>query len=262
MSMEITILGCGNAAGTPSIGNYWGNCDPNEPKNVRSRPSIAVQSKKTTIAVDTGPDFKAQINRENIEDVHAVLYTHAHADHLHGIDDLRVLRNRHKRVIPAYGMDVTLDEIEERFSYLFKVGGGGIYPKVVEPRRFSESDYCTEQTFEDITFVPFKQDHGTCISLGYRFGSAAYSTDMLNLDDDSFAALAGIKTWVVDAAGYTFHQNPVHATLKKVYELNERVQAKQVYLTHLTQLMDYQTLLNELPEGFAPAYDGLRIDCA
>lgn len=256
---ELIILGCGNAAGTPSIGNFWGNCDPDEPRNVRTRPSVAVRAGDTVVVVDTGPDFSRQINRENLADVNAILYTHAHADHLHGIDDLRVLRNRHKRVIPIYGLPETLDEIEERFAYLFRTGGEGIYPRVVEPRPFEQADYGREYKFEDVSFIPFQQMHGTCTSLGFRFGDVAYSTDMLDLDDDAFKALEGTKTWIVDGAGYIFHKNPVHATLKRVYELNERVQAEQVYLTHLTQLMDYQTLKRELKDGYEPAYDGLRI---
>ena len=257
MSVQMTILGCGNSSGTPSIGNFWGNCDPNEPKNRRLRPSIAIQSDTTTIIVDTGPDFKQQINNTNIQKIDAVLYTHSHADHIHGIDDLRVFRHRFKQTVPIYCLPKTLEDIKGRFEYLFQHGGGGLYPIVVEPYIYEDENLCLPQTVGDIEFIPFKQDHGTSTSLGFRFGDTAYSTDMVDLDDQAIDILQGIKTWVVDGAGYNFPQNPVHCTLEKVLQLNERVQAEKLFITHLTTLMDYKTLCEELPEYAKPAHDGL-----
>ena len=259
MTAELIILGCGNSAGTPTIGNFWGKCDPDEPKNRRTRPSVAVRTDTTTVIIDTGPDFRMQANETGIESVDAVLYSHAHADHIHGIDDLRVLRNRHKKMIPIYGMPETMDEVAQRFAYLFHMGGEGIYPKVVAPHPFEEQDYGRPHTIGDISYTPFLQDHGHGASLGFRFGDVAYSTDMVDLDENAFKTLEGIQTWVVDGAGYNYPSNPVHCTIKRVLELNETVQAQQVYLTHLTPYMDYRSLLKSLPDGYEPAYDGLRL---
>jgi len=256
--MKITILGCGNSAGTPHIGNNWGKCDPDNPKNRRSRCSIAVQTEKTTIIVDTGPDFREQLNREEITAVDHVLYTHPHGDHLHGIDDLRVFRNKTEKQIPIYGNKDTIEEIRHRFAYLFREGHNGIYPKVVSEQVIEENNYLKPFNLGDIEIVPFEQDHGTCLSLGYRFGDDfGYSVDMVRMDENAANALKGIKTWIVDSAGYKFDNPYVHASLETIYKLNEIIGAEQVYLTSMTINMDYQSLYDELPEGYLPAYDGL-----
>jgi phosphoribosyl 1,2-cyclic phosphate phosphodiesterase len=259
MSLKVTILGCGNSAGTPTIGNYWGNCDPNEPKNKRTRPSLSVQSETTTIIVDTGPDFREQFNTLHAETVHAVLYTHPHGDHIHGIDELRVFRYRFGEYVHIYGNRPTIDELEERFTYLFRERNS-IYPKVIEPHIFDEDTFCQTQTIGDISFIPFEQDHGTCQTVGYRFYDMAYSTDLVDLNQQALEQLIGIDTWIIDAAGYKMEKNPVHANFKKVYELNEIVQANRVILTHLSPQMDYETMVKELPSGYEPAYDGLMFD--
>lgn len=259
MSLTLTILGCGNSAGTPTIGNYWGNCDPQNPKNRRTRPSIAVQSDETTLIIDTGADFKEQVNRENITAFDAVLYTHAHADHIAGMDELRVVRNRSKRLVDIYGNRATIEEMRARFSYMF-VEKAKIYPRVFNDNVIGDEQLGQPMAIGDIEFIPFKQNHGTMDSLGFRFGDAAYSTDMVDLDQQALETLKGIKTWVVDAAGYKMEQNQVHCTLRDLYALNEIVKAERVYITHLTPLMDYDTLLRETPDGYEPAYDGLKLD--
>lgn len=258
MSIKVTILGCGNSAGVPSIGNYWGNCDPDEPKNRRTRPSIAVQSAKTTLVVDTGPDFREQMNRENITNLDAVLYTHAHGDHITGMDDLRVMRHRLKRLIDIYGSRETLAELQMRFNYMF-IEQAEIYPKVIIPHAIETDHFGIPMTIGDITLTPFEQDHGTCRSTGYRFGDLAYSTDVVGLDEKALAVLRGIKIWVLDASGYKMDKNVVHMTLRQAFALNEIVKAEKVYLTHMTTAMDYQTLRKELPPGFEPAWDGMQI---
>lgn len=258
MTLTFTVLGSGNSAGTPAIGNYWGNCDPAEPRNRRLRTSALVRSSETTILIDTGPDMREQINRANVSKIDAVLYTHAHGDHINGVDDLRVLRHRNKKIIDVYGSRETIQELYERFSYMFEEREK-IYPKVIEPHVIDKDRYDTAMIVGDIGFIPYEQDHGTCKSLGYRFGDLAYSTDMVDLDEKALDVLKGIKTWVVDAAGYKMEYNKVHATLRQIYAFNEIVQAPVVYLTHLTPQMDYRMLLKELPDGFEPAYDGLEL---
>lgn len=256
--LKITILGCGNSTGVPAIGNYWGSCDPNEPKNRRTRSSIAVQSNEKTIIIDTGPDFRNQLNRENIQDVDAALLTHMHGDHVNGIDELRVVRFRRDKLVDVYMNQETYDDVASRFPYVFK-GGADIklYPPILKANIFKSNDFGVRNTISDINFTPFEQDHGTCVSIGYRFGNFAYSLDMLKLDDNAIKQLVGIDTWIVDAAGYKNEKNFAHASLQEVFELNEKIGAKRVILSSLSLSMDYQTLINELPDGYEPAYDGL-----
>lgn len=262
MKLKITVLGCGNAAGVPSIGNHWGQCDPTEPRNRRTRASIAVQSDSSALVVDTGPDFKFQINANNIENIDAVLYSHAHSDHVNGIDDLRVLRLRHKKVIPVYGNAETLADIMRRFDYMFsEIDPEGLYPQVCAVHELSQTHMGRVMDVEGIPVIPFVQSHGSAgITLGFRFGNLAYSTDMQTLDQAAIETIRGVDTWIVDAGAYKMPHNFVHATLRQVFELNEQVQARQVYLTHMPSFMDYRTLMSELPAGYAPAYDGLVID--
>ncbi len=256
--LTVTVLGCGNSAGTPTICNYWGNCDPAEPRNRRTRPAIAVQSATTTLIVDSGPDLREQVNRENITSIDAILYTHAHGDHISGIDDLRVLRQKTKKYVHIHGNRATIEELQQRFDYLF-MERTPIYPRVLEPHILETADFLTPQAIGDVTFTPFEQDHGTCASLGYRFGDLAYSTDLVRLDEKAVAALSGIKTWIIDGAGYKMPVNEVHLTFRQIFALNEIVKAEKVYITHLSPAMDYQTMRKELPEGYEPCWDGLKL---
>lgn len=261
MNLKFTILGCGNSTGVPAIGNYWGACDPDEPKNRRTRSSLLVQSSQTTLMIDTGPDFRNQLNREDISDIDAVLYSHQHSDHVIGMDELRVLKFRNqKELMPIYGNQVTIDELERRFDYLFKGGDHKIYPPIVQKNVLTQADYGHVQQIGDIAFVPFEQDHGSCLSIGYRFGDVAYSIDILNLDEAAIRTLHGITTWIVDCAAYKDNENAVHASLDKIFELNKHINAQHVYLSSLSLAADYHTLISELPQGYYPCYDGLVID--
>lgn len=258
--LKITILGCGASSGVPALGNNWGKCDPHEPKNNRTRASIVVQSENTTLLVDTGPDLRLQLNREDIQSVTAILYTHAHGDHVAGIDELRSFQRRYKTSIPIFGNEETVEELQQRFAYMFHNKFEGFYPKVLEPNIFSGDDYGMPQTIGDITFIPFEQDHATCVSLGYRFGEIGYSTDMINLEDKAIETLKGIRTWIVDGAGYFSDTITVHANIARVQALSEKIGVEQVYLTHLPITMDYQELREGLPEHFYPCYDGLSFE--
>ena len=261
MTTTLTILGCGDSAGVPTIGNHWGACDPLEPRNRRLRSSVVVCSEKTTLLVDTGPDLREQANRANLGKIDAVLYTHMHSDHIMGIDELRAQNKRLDfAVTPVYGNRETLEDIKGRFDYLF-IQQHKIYPPVLQDIEITPDQYAESMTVGDIEFTPYLQDHGTCASLGYRFGSAAYSTDMVNMPPESFDALKGIKTWVVDAAGFTKERNLDHARLVDIYRYNEIIQAEKVYLTHLPAGIDYKTLQSMIPDGYEPAYDGLEIPC-
>lgn len=255
---KITVLGCGNSTGVPAIGNKWGECDPNEPKNTRTRSSIAIQTAETTLVIDTGPDFKQQMNRENIVDMDAALYTHFHEDHVNGIHELRMFRFKYKTLFPIYADSATLSELQQRYPFLFKGGKLDIYPPMLTPNTL---EYGRTYTIKDLKFDVFEQDHGSCSSVGYRFGDFGYSTDILDLDDKAVAALKGIKTWIVDGCGYHKEDYIAHANLKTIYRLNKQIGAETVYLTSLSLAMDYKTLIEELPKGYLPAYDGLKLEC-
>lgn len=259
MSLKFTILGCGNSSGVPSVGNYWGACDPQEPKNRRTRCSAAVQSDKTTLIIDTGPDFREQMNTHDIKDLDAVLYTHDHSDHTHGIDDLRSLFFRHKKPhISTYGKKYVLEELARRFHFLYDGGNNEeFYPPILTAHPFDEDGYGKPYQIGDISFTPFEMDHGSCIALGYRFGNLSYCTDMKSLDQKALDVIKDSDVWIVDAAAYNDVRNDVHADLKTIYRYNDYVQAKAVYITSLSSKMDYHTLRRELPDSFYPAYDGL-----
>jgi phosphoribosyl 1,2-cyclic phosphate phosphodiesterase len=257
----VTILGCGNSTGIPAIGNYWGDCDPLEPKNSRSRTSMLLEQQGKYIVIDTGPDFRTQINRENIPRVDAVLFSHQHSDHVNGIDELRVVRHRNGLdFVPCYGNEFTINDLQARFHYLFEGGNHELYPPIIKPHVIASEDFGKPHTVQGIDFMPFEQDHGTCKTVGYRFGDFAYSVDIVSLHQTAIETLRGVKTWIVDAAAYNQDSNPVHANLQTIYDLNAQIGAKNVILTSLSLSMDYQTLKKELPEGYVPAYDGMKIE--
>lgn len=256
MKGSLIVLGSGNSAGVPAITGWWGNCDPNESKNRRTRASIAVKTETTTLIVDTGPDFKQQCLRENINTIDGVFYTHAHADHVHGIDDLRTFQRLMKRSFPVFSDEKTLNEIKTRFDFMFNASGNGFYKAVVEGQVVNPGE---KLILNDISGRVYQQDHGTTTSLGIRFGNIAYSTDMKRLDRAAIETLKGVDTWIADANSYHDRENIVHACIEEVIEYNRQIGARQVYITHLPPMMDYATLVKELPEGYAPAYDGLRL---
>jgi phosphoribosyl 1,2-cyclic phosphate phosphodiesterase len=249
--MRVTVLGCGTSGGVPVIGNYWGACDPNNPKNRRSRVSVAVEEGDTRLIIDTSPDLREQCLANDIDRVDGVLFTHDHADHTHGIDDLRIMALRSRQRVPIYGDEGTLETLNRRFDYIFKSQDG--YPAICE-------ENLIDGPFEidGMAVRPFQQHHGFMDTLGFRIGDFAYSTDVVELDDAAFEALAGIKVWIVTALRYEPH--PTHAHLAKSLEWIDRVKPERAYLTHMTWEMDYDTLMKELPDGVEPAYDGLVID--
>lgn len=254
--LKITVLGCGGSAGVPAAGNFWGACDPHEPKNRRNRCSIAVQSETTTLIIDTGPDFRHQLNHFDITNLDAVLYTHYHGDHVDGIADLRGFRFRNQKLVPIYANRETLDVFEKTIPHLLHTQEP-VYPQILDAQQIMPDQFGALMRIGDIGFIPFEQDHTTCKTIGYRFGDFAYSVDVKSLDDAPLDTLKGVKTWLVDATGYHQSDNQVHMGLEQIYAYNEKVQAERVILTSLSLSMDYQTLITEISDGYEPAYDGL-----
>jgi phosphoribosyl 1,2-cyclic phosphate phosphodiesterase len=257
--MRVTILGCGGSAGVPTIGNHWGACDPAEPRNRRRRPSVLVEQAGTTILIDTPPDLREQLIDARVSRLDAVLYTHEHADHCHGIDDLREINRLMQAPIPVYGNRETIEGVIERFGYGFRPlsanNATSYYRPVLEPRIVAGTEPFTVGA---VTVTPFLQDHGYMTTLGYRFGDFAYSTDVVRLDEAAFAALAGITVWVVDCVREEPHL--VHSHLAGTLAWIDRVKPRRAWFTHMNNNLDYQTLLRRLPPGIAPAHDGLVID--
>lgn len=255
--MRVTILGCGPSGGVPLIGNDWGECDPANPKNRRRRASILVQQADATLLVDTSPDMRMQLLDANVARLDAILFTHAHADHCHGIDEVRALNRAMGQSVAIYASAGTMTELKRRFAYIFRpsdpAAGAVFYKPSLDPALI-------EGPFEvaGVRVVPFVQNHGFSTSLGLRFGTFAYSTDVVALDEAAFAALEGIETWVVDCYRRTPH--PTHTHLERTLEWIACVKPKRAILTHMDVQLDYETLRRELPAGVEPAYDGMVIE--
>jgi phosphoribosyl 1,2-cyclic phosphate phosphodiesterase len=254
--MQVRILGCGGSGGVPLIGNDWGACDAQNPKNRRRRASILVQDGETTLLVDTSPDLREQLLSAGVNRLDAVLYTHAHADHIHGIDDLRPVNRWMRAWIPIYADPETLGAIEARFGYVFE--------KV--PEEYGYFKPCLTSNIikgpfkiGNIDVLPFEQDHGFGrTTLGFRFGDIAYSTDVVAFPETAFESLRGVRVWIVDCLRNKAH--PTHAHLEQTLAWIERVKPERAVLTHMDQGLDYETLRRRLPKGVEPAYDGLVLE--
>lgn len=297
--MKITILGSGNSGGVPLIGNDWGICDPLEKRNSRLRASILLSHNSTELLLDTGPDMRQQMLACGLKSLSAVLYTHAHADHINGIDDLRSFNWLMQKPIPVFADGVTLAEIKNRFGYIFsEAKPGEFYKPVLEthvleliedwncsphanPERTSSPEAnCNPQTidqlfkdclnnqksirfktftFSDLEITPFFQTHGKTHSIGYRVNDFAYSTDVNFLSETAFDILHGIKMWVVDCIREEPH--PTHSHLAQTLSWIERIKPEKAFLTHLDQSMDFQTISEKLPSNVFLGYDTLQIEC-
>jgi phosphoribosyl 1,2-cyclic phosphate phosphodiesterase len=253
--VKVTVLGCGGSGGVPAVGGVWGECDPQNPKNWRRRCSVLVEAGGTTFLIDTSPDCRAQLLDAGVRHVDAVLYTHPHADHLHGIDELRGLNRLMKKEISLWANAPTMAEIQRRFGYVLRPlePGSSFYKPTAAPNLI-EGPF----EVEGVRVVPFEQDHGFSKTLGFRIGGFAYSTDVVELDEAAFAALEGTEVWIVDCLRREPH--PTHSHLEKTLRWIERVRPKRAILTHMDPVLDYEKLRVELPEGVEPGYDGLTFE--
>jgi phosphoribosyl 1,2-cyclic phosphate phosphodiesterase len=263
MTLKFTILGCGSSMGVPRAALGWGDCDPTEPKNRRRRCALLVERRNehgvTRVLVDCGPDLREQLIDAQVDWVDAILITHEHADHTHGIDDLRPLFVHKRHRVDVYMDDATSHAMNNRFGYCFHTPAGSNYPPILKEHRLVPGTPVTiHGQGGAIDVLPVLQDHGDIHSLGFRFGNVAYSTDVKRLPDESIAALAGLDIWIVDALRR--HPHPSHMNLAETLEWIATVKPKRSILTDMHTDMDYQTLRAELPAGIEPAYDGMNFE--
>jgi phosphoribosyl 1,2-cyclic phosphate phosphodiesterase len=254
MSLEVRILGCGTSSGVPRVGNDWGQCDRNNPRNRRRRVSILVRYERTSILVDTGPDLREQLLDADVSAVDAVIWTHDHADHCHGIDDLRQLYHARGRPVSGYARPDTVESLKTRFAYAFDGKDG--YPAVVELNTLPD-----HVNIGGISVRTVDQPHGPMISAGLRFDAGGrtlvYSTDFSDLTPQMEIAFQAADLWIVDSLRRRPH--PTHPHLDQVLEWTKKLRPGRTLLTHMDNSMDYDTLLAELPQGVEPGYDGQEI---
>lgn len=253
--MKLRILGCGTSAGVPRIGPDWGACDPQEPRNRRLRCSLLVESGGERLLVDCGPDLRQQLLDAGVGDIDALIVTHDHADHCHGIDELRPIVQRRKLPIALHARQYVIERLRERFGYAF--AGSGFYAAVVDPVLAGEDLKLGDAV---ITFVD--QPHGGITSLGMRIDeggrSAVYAIDFSQMTDEMAALYEGAEVMICDCLQRRPH--PTHAYLDGVLGWARELGIGQVYLTHMNNSMDYRTLVAELPDWAAPAHDGLELE--
>jgi len=258
-----TILGCGPSPGVPRIGNDWGRCDPAEPRNRRSRCALLVERRTeaatpTRILFDTSPDMRQQLLAAAVDHLDAVLYTHAHADHLHGIDDLRAFWMRTRKLVDVYADDTTAARILEAFRYCFETPAGGSYPPTMRMHQVTAyHPLVIHGPSGDLDVMPFVQQHGTTTTMGYRIGGLAYSCDVSALDDRAASQLEDLDVWIVDALRHEPH--PSHFSVSETLAWIERLKPRRAILTHMDSPLDYNALRMELPDHVEPAYDGMVV---
>lgn len=259
-NLRFTILGCGSSGGVPRLGGHWGACDPTNPKNNRRRCSILVErvtdAGTTTVLVDTSPDLRSQLLDANIGRLDGVIYTHSHADHVHGIDDLRMIVFNMRARLPVWADAETQAALIARFDYAFVQPEGSMYPPILN-MNLLDGDVTVSGAGGDITFTPFPVNHGAIDALGFRIRDVAYLPDVASIPDTSWPYMDNLDCWIVDALRRDPH--PTHSHLAQTLDWITQVQPKQAVLTNMHIDLDYQTLLDETPDHIQPAYDGMTL---
>jgi len=261
--LRFTVLGCGSSAGVPRVAQGWGACDPNNPKNRRRRCSLLVERigtrGTTTVLVDTSPDLREQLLDAGVEKLDGVLFTHDHADHSHGIDDVRPLVLHQRRRVDVYLDATTSAALHAKFDYCFATPPGSDYPPIVTEHRIADGAPITiEGEGGEITAIPYAQLHGTGTTLGFRFDNFAYSCDVSAISDDAARQLENLDVWILDALRYKPH--PSHFSVDEALAWVERMKPRRAVLTNLHTDLDYETLRRSLPANVEPAFDGMVIE--
>jgi phosphoribosyl 1,2-cyclic phosphate phosphodiesterase len=262
-TLRVTVLGCGSSGGVPRATGDWGACDPNEPKNRRTRCGLLLQKwsgavtraeEATTVLIDTPPELRQQLAGAGAARLDAILISHDHADQTNGFDDVRAFFLKQRAMIPVWLDEHTRTTFMRRFGYTFQAGPG--YPAIVRDAGHMAplSPIVIDGPGGMLEVLPLEQDHGFSPSLGFRAGPVAYSNDVANLPETTFAALDGLALWIVDALRDKPH--PTHAHVERALDWIARVQPRQALLTNMHIDLDYQTLKARLPASVEPAYDG------
>lgn len=260
--LRLTILGCGSSGGVPRLGGDWGACDPANPRNRRRRCSVLVerigQAGTTRVLIDTGPDLRAQLLDAGVGTLDAVVYTHAHADHVHGIDDLRMIVFNLRRRLPVWADAETTEALLSRFAYVFVQLAGSPYSPICDLFPV-DGPVTITGAGGAITFEPLRVVHGDIHALGFRIADMAYMPDVSDIPDAVWPRLAGLDTWIIDALRRMPH--PTHAHLDRTLDWIARAEPKRAVLTNMHVDLDYQSLLDETPANVEPAFDGMQITC-
>lgn len=255
--MRVTILGCGASSGVPVIGCDCAVCTSENPKNRRSRVSILVEyASGTKVLVDTSPDLREQSLCNNINSIDAIIYTHAHADHTHGIDDVRPFNIGRNAEIDAYGTAETLAELQQRFGYVWQPYEGGYWTRAALKAHVAEAGADIVLASGEV-IQTFAQTHGKGETLGLRFGGLVYSTDVNAFDEAAQSKLQNMDIWIVDCLRDGFAGS--HANLEMAVAWSQQFKPKQTYLTHMNHELDYDVLMAKLPKNIEPAFDGLSV---
>jgi phosphoribosyl 1,2-cyclic phosphate phosphodiesterase len=258
--ISFTILGCGSSGGVPRLGNDWGACDPKNPKNTRTRCSLLITRTDgegvTRVLIDTSPDMRAQLLAAGVGQLDAVIYTHSHADHVHGLDDLRQIVFNTRNRLPVWADGPTQEALYARFGYAFMQPEGSPYPPILDMHSL-HGPVTIAGAGGEITLTPFRAEHGSMDALGFRIGDVAYLPDAVALPEESWAHLSGLECWIVDALRRKPH--PTHAHLDMTLDWIARAQPRHAVLTNMHVDLDYDTLCTELPAHIRPAHDGLTL---
>jgi len=258
----LRILGCGSSGGVPRLGNYWGDCDPTNPRNLRTRCSVLISREgpdgTTRALIDTSPDMRQQLLDAGVGHLDGVLYTHAHADHVHGIDDLRMVVFNTRERLQVWADGETSDSLVSRFGYAFVQPKGSPYPPILELNTL-DGPVTVTGAGGPITLTPFQVKHGSIDALGFRVGGVAYLPDVATIPEPVWqTALKDLDVWIVDALRRTPH--PTHSHVAQTLEWIERAAPKRAILTDMHADIDYSAAEAETPDHVTPAFDGMEIE--
>jgi phosphoribosyl 1,2-cyclic phosphate phosphodiesterase len=263
VNVAFTLLGCGSSGGVPRVAQGWGACDPANPRNNRRRCSALLERSgpagRTLVLIDTSPDLRWQLIDAGVEHLDGVLMTHPHADHTHGIDDLRPLVIAMHKRLEVHMNEATSAEVRTKFAYIFESPAGSSYPPIARERRLTAGAACVISGLAGpIEATPFDLEHGDISALGFRIGALAYTPDLNGIPDSSLPFLEGLDVWIIDALRYSAH--PSHFTVDEALSWIERMRPRRAILTNLHTDLDYETLRRRLPDNVEPAYDGMRVE--
>lgn len=258
--LVFTILGCGSSGGVPRLGGHWGACDPANPKNRRRRCSLLIQrhslNGSTRVLVDTSPDMRDQLLDAGVGELDAVIYTHSHADHVHGIDDLRQIVFNMRQRLSVWADGPTQDALMARFGYAFAQPEGSPYPPILDMHTI-HGPFAIEGAGGRIDIAPFKVNHGSIDALGFRVGDLAYLPDVIEIYDPAWPLLEGLDCWILDALRRKPH--PTHAHLALALDWIAKMKPRRAVLTNMHIDLDHDAVEAETPDHITPAHDGMTI---